>query len=64
MLPVARVWSDSRRKKSVEGAALSRGFGSRIGATGARPLNIFTNYFNIALDADVDFPHVALHQVA
>jgi uncharacterized peroxidase-related enzyme len=27
-------------------------------------LNIFTNYFNIALDVDVDFPRVALHQVA
>ena len=27
-------------------------------------LNIFTNYFNIALDIDVDFPRVALHQVA
>jgi uncharacterized peroxidase-related enzyme len=27
-------------------------------------LNIFTNYFNIAVDVDVDFPRVALHQVA
>ena len=27
-------------------------------------LNIFTNYFNIALDVDVDFPRMALHQVA
>src|ERR1700756_4551299 len=27
-------------------------------------LNVFTNYFNIALDVDVDFPRVALHQVA
>lgn len=27
-------------------------------------LNIFTNYFNIALDVDLDFPRVALHQVA
>jgi uncharacterized peroxidase-related enzyme len=27
-------------------------------------LNIFTNYFNIALDVDVDFPRVALQQVA
>jgi uncharacterized peroxidase-related enzyme len=27
-------------------------------------LNIFTNYFNIALDVDVDFPRVALHQAA
>ena len=27
-------------------------------------LNIFTNYFNIALDVDVDFPRVALDQVA
>lgn len=27
-------------------------------------LNIFTNYFNTALDIDVDFPRVALHQVA
>ena len=27
-------------------------------------LNIFTNYFNIALDVDVDSPRVALHQVA
>ena len=27
-------------------------------------LNIFTNYFNTALDVDVDFPRVALHQVA
>src|SRR6201984_2966458 len=27
-------------------------------------LNIFTNYFNIAFDVDVDFPRVALHQVA
>ena len=27
-------------------------------------LNIFTNYFNIALDVDVDYPRVALHQVA
>jgi uncharacterized peroxidase-related enzyme len=27
-------------------------------------LNIFTNYFNIALDVDVDFPRVALHQGA
>jgi uncharacterized peroxidase-related enzyme len=27
-------------------------------------LNIFTNYFNIALDVDVDFPRVALHHVA
>lgn len=27
-------------------------------------LNIFTNYFNIALEVDVDFPRVALHPVA
>jgi alkylhydroperoxidase family enzyme len=27
-------------------------------------LNIFTNYFNISLDVDVDSPRVALHQVA
>lgn len=27
-------------------------------------LNVFTNYFNIALDIDIDFPRVALHQVA
>lgn len=27
-------------------------------------LNIFTNYFNIALGVDVDFPRVALEQVA
>jgi uncharacterized peroxidase-related enzyme len=27
-------------------------------------LNIFTNYFNIALDVDVDFPRVALNQAA
>ena len=27
-------------------------------------LNTFTNYFNIALDVDVDFPRVALHRVA
>ena len=27
-------------------------------------LNIFTNYFNIALEVDVDFPRVALHQAA
>lgn len=27
-------------------------------------LNIFTNYFNIALDVDVDFPRVALHHAA
>ncbi|MBO0797791.1 MAG: peroxidase-related enzyme [Blastocatellia bacterium] len=27
-------------------------------------LNIYTNYFNIALDVDVDFPRVALHQLA
>ena len=27
-------------------------------------LNIFTNDFNVALDVDVDFPPVALHQVA
>ena len=27
-------------------------------------LNIFTNYFNIALDVDVDFPRVALDHVA
>ena len=27
-------------------------------------LNIFTNYFNIVLDVDVDFPRVALDQVA
>jgi len=27
-------------------------------------LNIFTNYFNIALDVDVDFPRVALVQAA
>ena len=27
-------------------------------------LNIFTNYFNSAFDVDVDFPRVALHQVA
>ena len=27
-------------------------------------LNVFTNYFNIALDVDVDFPRVELHQVA
>jgi alkylhydroperoxidase family enzyme len=27
-------------------------------------LNVFTNNFNIALDVDVDFPRVALHQVA
>ena len=27
-------------------------------------LNIFTNYFNIAVDVDVDFPRVAWHQVA
>ena len=27
-------------------------------------LNIFTNYFNIAVDVDVDFPRVALHQAA
>src|SRR6266849_5180078 len=27
-------------------------------------LNVFTNYFNIALDVDVDSPRVALHQVA
>jgi uncharacterized peroxidase-related enzyme len=27
-------------------------------------LNIFTNYFNIAVDVDVDYPRVALHQVA
>ena len=27
-------------------------------------LNIFTNYFNTALDIDVDFPRVAVHQVA
>src|SRR5258708_35290936 len=27
-------------------------------------LNIFTNYFNIALDVDVDFPRLALHHVA
>jgi uncharacterized peroxidase-related enzyme len=27
-------------------------------------LNVFTNYFNIALDVDVDFPRVALHQAA
>jgi uncharacterized peroxidase-related enzyme len=27
-------------------------------------LNIFTNYFNTALDVDVDFPRVALQQVA
>ena len=27
-------------------------------------LNVFTNYFNIALDIDVDYPRVALHQVA
>ena len=27
-------------------------------------LNTFTNYFNIALNVDVDFPRVALHQVA
>ena len=27
-------------------------------------LNVFTNYFNIALDIEVDFPRVALHQVA
>ena len=27
-------------------------------------LNIFTNYFNIALDVEVDSPRVAVHQVA
>ena len=27
-------------------------------------LNIFTNYFNIALDVDVDFPRVSLNQAA
>ena len=27
-------------------------------------LNVFTNYFNIALDVDVDSPRVALHEVA
>jgi uncharacterized peroxidase-related enzyme len=27
-------------------------------------LNIFTNYFNIAVDVDVDFPRMALQQVA
>ena len=27
-------------------------------------LNTFTNYFNIALDVDVDFPRVTLHQAA
>jgi uncharacterized peroxidase-related enzyme len=27
-------------------------------------LNIFTNYFNRALDVDVDFPRVSLHQGA
>jgi uncharacterized peroxidase-related enzyme len=27
-------------------------------------LNVFTNYFNIALDVDVDFPRVALDQAA
>jgi alkylhydroperoxidase family enzyme len=27
-------------------------------------LNVFTNYFNIALDVDVDFPRVTLDQVA
>jgi alkylhydroperoxidase family enzyme len=27
-------------------------------------LNVFTNYFNIALDIDVDFPRVALDQAA
>jgi hypothetical protein len=27
-------------------------------------LNIFTNYFNVSLDVDVDFPRVALQQVA
>ena len=27
-------------------------------------LNVFTNYFNIALDVDVDFPKVSLQQVA
>ncbi|MCI0351439.1 MAG: peroxidase-related enzyme [Acidobacteriales bacterium] len=27
-------------------------------------LNVFTNYFNIALDVDIDFPRVAARQVA
>ena len=27
-------------------------------------LNVFTNYFNVALDVDVDFPRVTLDQVA
>ena len=57
-----RVRSAKQKWQSVRNAGFSDGEIAEIIAHVA--LNVFTNYFNIAADVDIDFPKVSHAEVA
>jgi len=67
-LTFARELLEKRGQVSASSIQAFRGHGFKDGEIAEIiahvALNIFINYFNVSLDVDVDFPRVALHQVA
>ncbi len=66
----ARAWALPRplslrsvqRRAAVRGAGFSEGEIAEILAHVA--LNVFTNYFNVAADVEIDFPKVSYAEIA
>jgi alkylhydroperoxidase family enzyme len=51
-----------QRRAAVRGAGFSEGEIAEILAHVA--LNVFTNYFNVAADVEIDFPKVSYAEIA